>query len=155
MKYPNGGSELLNKLIRINLTRAEVYRNAFILTNDAILKRLFNRFFTESITYSSALSAELLQLRKIPPDDRSIVYRITKTFIIIQMSLTCRSRRTLLFTCEQCEQNIRRMYAGAIQNQQWFSNEQVRLVSRQQDELKSGYAIISKLLQPGQLAFNH
>ena len=135
--------EVLNDLIRINNDRVEGYNKAIDQSEkDHIdLINTFQKMIMQSNDYLSDLSSLVTKYGGTVSTDSTIMGKIYRTWMDIQITFSANDRKNILGECEFGEDAAQRAYKIA-QNENNITEEARSLITVQKNALKSSHDLI-------------
>lgn len=129
--------DVLNDLIEINHDRVAGFKKAGkdLGNSDFALKDLFEKFASESRTYSSELAAAVSQFGGEVETGTSGTGAIHRAWIDVRATFTGHDRKSVLAECERGEDAIKEAYQSALDPESELAFDVADLVRRQQQSI--------------------
>ena len=139
--------DVLNDLIEINHDRIAGFEKASNDLGDGEfeLKSLFDRFASESRTYSSELSEAVSQYGGEVETGTSGTGAIHRAWIDVKATFTGHDRKSILAECERGEDAIKKAYQSALDPENELTFDIADLVRRQQQGINAAHDQIKAL----------
>ncbi|MEO6631986.1 MAG: PA2169 family four-helix-bundle protein [Mucilaginibacter sp.] len=144
--------DVLNDLIEINHDRIAGFEKAAkdLGEGEFALKGLFEKFASESRTYSSELASAVSQFGGEVETGTSGTGAIHRAWIDVKATFTGHDRKSVLAECERGEDAIKKAYRDALTENNGLAQAHREVVASQQQSINEGHDTI-KALRDSQL----
>ena len=135
--------EVLNDLIRINNDRVEGYTKAIDQSEKENLDLInaFEKMITQSNDYLADLSSLVSKYGGTVTTDTTIMGKIYRTWMDVQITFSANDRKNILGECEFGEDAAQRAYKMALEEDD-LTEEARSLVTVQKNALKGSHDLI-------------
>jgi uncharacterized protein (TIGR02284 family) len=137
----------LNDLVRINHDRTEGYVKAVkeLKPTDIDLATLFTKMSDQSAEFSSALSAEVINLGGEPAKDSTQSGKLYRVWMDIKSSASARDRKSILSLCEFGEDAALKAYKLAMESDADIPADIRQLILDQKGHLQQSHDTVKRL----------
>ena len=145
--YSDKAITTLNGLLEINNDRIEGYKAAYSETEDFDLKRIFTNLRETSERCKTALENEIFRIGGKPTTGTRATGKIFRMWMDFKSSLTGKSQRAVLNSCEQGEDVAVSAYEDVLNNKpsESLTPDQINMVNEQYAVIKSDHDLVRSL----------
>lgn len=139
--YNDKAKSILNDLLEINNDRIEGYKTAYDETEDFDLKRVFTNLRETSERCKIALENEIVRCGGKPTEGTRATGKIFRVWMDFKSSLTGKSQKAILNSCEQGEDVAVAVYEDVLNNRpsEHLSPDQISLIDEQYRIIKADH----------------